>query len=323
MDNTTVPLPMDDRFTTTDIVIGYVACLVSCIGFGTMFVPLRNADCRDGQWRSGHQKFYSVDFHFHVMLEMSGSLDTFKIERVWLNETLNYKRIRLNSILTVRILRSMGTVCCCVYRRILHQYRTRIPRLQLYRSDRRSTVCDRYGCILTDLSEIPLRKRLLGSDHRRNRSWIGNAHLGDNSSRSFYWFSLFIINWRSWLDGVWLDLVSSIFSLLLPLFIMCSITSEWLSLLSGIFLVSHLSLRETYIQRNSLRFRSSSWRRESGGYSEGRQWDNSRNGGGDLWSLTCLWSFDISLFRSIRRKWRRKALRLFNRWRMLLSRKFR
>ncbi|KAF8360658.1 hypothetical protein PRIPAC_87581, partial [Pristionchus pacificus] len=53
MDNTTVPLPMDDRFTTTDIVIGYVACLVSCIGFGTMFVPLRNADCRDGffvQW---------------------------------------------------------------------------------------------------------------------------------------------------------------------------------------------------------------------------------------------------------------------------------
>ncbi|GMS84085.1 hypothetical protein PENTCL1PPCAC_6260 [Pristionchus entomophagus] len=38
---------------TTDIVIGYVACLVSCIGFGTMFVPLRKADCRDGffvQW---------------------------------------------------------------------------------------------------------------------------------------------------------------------------------------------------------------------------------------------------------------------------------
>ncbi|GMR36304.1 hypothetical protein PMAYCL1PPCAC_06499, partial [Pristionchus mayeri] len=39
--------------TGTDVAIGYIACLVSCIGFGTMFVPLRKADCRDGffvQW---------------------------------------------------------------------------------------------------------------------------------------------------------------------------------------------------------------------------------------------------------------------------------
>lgn len=43
----TTDAPLDT--TTTDLIIGYCAMIVSCIGFGTMFIPLKGVDCRDGK----------------------------------------------------------------------------------------------------------------------------------------------------------------------------------------------------------------------------------------------------------------------------------
>ena len=34
---------------TSDLVIGYISLVVSCLAFGTMFAPLKKFDCRDGK----------------------------------------------------------------------------------------------------------------------------------------------------------------------------------------------------------------------------------------------------------------------------------
>lgn len=52
MNNTTVAPE-----TSGDLVVGYVALVISCIAFGSMFAPLKKYDCKDGRLNTCSKDF--------------------------------------------------------------------------------------------------------------------------------------------------------------------------------------------------------------------------------------------------------------------------